>query len=148
MIIDHIENAALYTGISPKIERCLQYIASTGLKQTAPFKGELEGTGITLSLSEYETQAAEERDWEAHDRCIDIQYVVCGKEYMGYANRAQMTFVKKTDGRDHLVYSGEGAKFLVEESCFAIFFPQDVHKPRLNADGVQNTKKLVCKIPL
>jgi YhcH/YjgK/YiaL family protein len=147
MIVDNINNSSLYEGISPEIARCLSYIKNTGLDSMEPFRKDLDES-ITVSFSESDTKAFDEKSWEAHDHCIDIQYVVDGRESLAYANRLQLKFVEKAEGKDKLVYTGDGARLLLEKGFFAILFPEDAHKSKLHARGPQKVLKLVFKIKI
>lgn len=56
-----------------------------------------------------------------------------------YDEKSDAQFLKDADGC---------LEFLFKEGDFAIFFPQDAHKPSMNPDGKVNAKKLVFKVKL
>jgi YhcH/YjgK/YiaL family protein len=147
MIVDKISNAVLYEGISSEIAKCFSYIKNADFDSMTPFRKDLNEK-ITVVFSENNTKAFDEKSWEAHDHCIDLQYVAEGCESLAYANRSQLKFVEKTEGKDKLVYTGDGARILLEKGFFVILFPEDGHKSKLHAGGPQKVQKLVFKIKI
>lgn len=145
MVFDKIENAHLYDALSPDIAFGLQYLAMTNLAEQANGRIPLNER-ITLSLSEYETFI--DRSWEAHDRCVDIQFVVRGEEIIEYANREQLEYVSTAADKDQVVFKGTGNRILMKAGYFAILFPDDVHKPKVAVDVPKNVKKAVLKIKI
>lgn len=147
MIIDRIENAHLYQGISPEVSACLEYLAlkQYPLEVTPRFQVTERSS---FNVSRYVTKPLEERAWEAHDHCIDLQFVIRGRETISYANRQQMEYCGKTEGKDHLCYEGEGAVLPLEEGYFCILFPEDVHRTKTMAEEPCEVVKGVFKIKL
>ena len=83
MIIDKIENAHLYKGLSKRIEKAFEYIRATDLKNIKPGKYEIDGENIFALISEYKTKSEQEGKLEAHRKYIDVQYVISGEEIDG-----------------------------------------------------------------
>ena len=48
--------------------------------------------------------------------------------------------------KDVFFLKGEGDMLLVKEGTFAIFAPEDVHMPTINAGNTKHVKKVVVKI--
>ena len=85
MIIDRIENAALYYPLHPKFKQAFDYIAQINIHTLPAGRHEIDNSMYVL-VQEYTTKTKEEGKWEAHRRYIDLQYVVQGAEGMGYTN--------------------------------------------------------------
>ena len=100
MIIDQIKNAYLYYGISPEVKKCLQYLEEKRYPEEETPRFQIDEK-CSFNVSRYITKPLDQREWEAHDYCIDLQVVLKGFETISYANRAQMDFVGKTEGKDH-----------------------------------------------
>lgn len=145
MVFDKIENAHLYAALSPDIAFGLQYLASTDLVDLSNGRIPLNER-ITLSLSEYDTFV--DRNWEAHDRCVDVQFVVSGEEIIEYANREQLEYVSTAEDKDQVVFMGTGNRILMKAGYFAILFPDDVHKPKVAVNVPKEVKKAVLKIKI
>lgn len=129
MIIDKIENAHLYYSISSDVEECLKYLESKAYptEVTARYK---VGEKTSFNVSKYISNDPAKREWEAHEHCLDLQFVISGTESIYYANRSQMTYTGKEEGKDHLCYEGEGSMLKLQAGYFCILFPDDVHKTK------------------
>ena len=147
MVIDKLSNAEQYYGLSDRIGKALKYLQNTDLKNIEIGKHEIEGKNIFVVVSEYETKNIEQGKWEAHRKYIDIQYVVSGKEKIGYACINEMKVIGEySEEKDVLFLEGEGDFLLVNEGTFALFAPQDVHMPGIQVNSGQHVKKIVVKI--
>lgn len=147
MIIDNLRNAKQYYGISQSIEKALRYLENTDFKKLEIGKHEIEGKNIFVILSEYETKSIEQGKWEAHRKYVDIQYVVSGKEKIGYAPIDEMKMkIDYNEEKDVLFLEGTGDYLSVNEGTFALFAPEDVHMPGISAESLQHVKKIVIKI--
>ncbi len=85
-----------------------------------------------------------------HRKYIDLQYLVRGSEQIGYAPDV-MTYEVKEDKlkeKDVLFYkSVERETFLeMKEKDFAVFFPNDIHRPTCMYEEQELVKKVVLKI--
>lgn len=147
MIINKLSNAEQYYGVSQRIEKALKYLKNTDLAKLEIGKYEIDGKNILAVVSEYETKDIEKGKWEAHKNHIDIQFVVSGKEKMGYAYINEMKANSEyNEVKDVIFLKGEGDMLLVNEGTFAIFAPEDAHMPGINAGNSQHVKKVVVKI--
>ncbi|MBU3099577.1 MULTISPECIES: YhcH/YjgK/YiaL family protein [Clostridium] len=147
MIINKLSNAEQYYGISQRIEKGLKYLKDTDLANLEIGKYEIDGKNIIAVVSEYETKDIEKGKWEAHKKHIDIQFVVSGKEKIGYAYINEMEVSSEyNEEKDVIFLKGEGDMLLVNEGTFAIFAPEDVHMPTINAGNRNHVKKVVVKI--
>ncbi|MBX4264242.1 YhcH/YjgK/YiaL family protein [Clostridium estertheticum] len=147
MIINKLSNAEQYYGISQRIEKGLKYLKDTDLTNLEIGKYEIDGKNIIAVVSEYETKDIEKGKWEAHKKHIDIQFVVSGKEKIGYAYINEMKESSEyNEEKDVVFLKGEGDMLLVNEGTFAIFAPEDAHMPTINAGNRNHVKKVVVKI--
>ena len=147
MIIDKLSNAGQYYGVSQRIERALKYLEVTDLVNLEIGKHEIDGKNIFAVVSEYETKSLDAGKWEAHKNHIDIQFVVSGREKIGYEYINDMKVSSKyNEEKDVFFFKGEGNLLLVNKGTFAIFAPDDVHMPGINVENGQRVKKVVVKI--
>ncbi|MGV8981265.1 YhcH/YjgK/YiaL family protein [Clostridium sp.] len=147
MVIDKLSNAKQYYGLSARIEKALKYLQNTDLENIKIGKYEIDGKNIFAIVSEYEAKNLDEGKWEAHREYLDIQYVVSGKEKIGYAGINEMKMIGEyNEAKDVLFLAGEGDLLLVSEGTFAIFAPQDAHMPGIKVNNGQHVKKVVVKI--
>ena len=148
MILDILENRGRYTGVSPEIERALEYLASTDFSALENGKHPIEGDELFALVSTYETEPESVRSFEAHRRYIDIQYILSGREIIYWA--ALQELVPKDEysvEKDILFLSGtERARLQLSPGSFAVFYPQDAHKPNCTWEKPQQVRKVVVKV--
>lgn len=149
MIIDHIDNAHLYYALGPRFEQALRYLADTDLAATAPERYDLDGDNLYAMVQEYESKKWPEGVWEAHRQYADLQCVVSGAEYMGYAQVRDLepATTYDSDG-DVQKLRGKGTFHAMKPKTFIVLFPQDAHMPGMAIEAPSQVKKAVVKVRL
>ena len=86
--------------------------------------------------------------FECHDKHIDIQLCINGKEQLGWKPRGTCTQQKGeyNPEKDVVFYNDmPDMHFEITNDQFAIFFPEDVHAPMI---GEGEIKKMVVKVQM
>lgn len=160
MIADSIRNKNLYTGISPRLALALDYVEKQTSAGFTEHTVELDGRQVYAMYQSYVTESTEGRQYEAHRRYIDVQYIVEGEEVIHAADLADMTEMSGYDGeKDVQWFMPEAAKvnsgkteavnsIHLKAGQFGIFFPQDAHMPKLAAGTPGAVKKIVVKVAI
>jgi YhcH/YjgK/YiaL family protein len=112
---------------------------------------EIEGKHFYYTVSSYQTAAdLKEKPAEAHRKYLDLQYVIYGKEIFGFAdysnikkNRSDYNPEKDIELFDSI---DNESFFTLMQNHYAIFFPEDVHRPGLSKNNPSNIRKIVFKI--
>ncbi len=151
MIVDTLANASKYTSIHPLFAKAFEYIAATDLNNTEPGKYEI-AEGLKAIFSDKPGMSAAESiaKFECHDKNIDIQLCIRGKESIGWKPRQSCTAPKGAYNpeKDVSFYSdAPDMYFQLNNLQFAIFFPEDVHAPMIAADE-HAIRKLVIKVKI
>ncbi len=148
MIIDNIQNASLYFGMSERIKAALQYLQQNDFDNMDVGTYEIDGLNIYTMIQKYKGKPIEKGVWEAHKKYIDLQYIYKGTEKLGYAFTEDLTVkVHYEEDRDRAYLEGNGSFLLAKQGTFAVFFPEDAHMPCLIADDPnENIVKIVVKI--
>ncbi|MFV2825327.1 YhcH/YjgK/YiaL family protein, partial [Escherichia coli] len=98
------------------------------------------------------TRPAEENRPEVHRRYIDIQYLAWGEEKIGIAIDTGNNKVSESllEQRDIIFYHHcENESFIkMTPGSYAIFFPQDVHRPGCILQTASEIRKIVVKVAL
>lgn len=147
MIVTDLRNADIYGAIHPNIARGIAYLRGTDWQEKAPGRYDVDGDNVYAMIQEYETIRMEEGRWEAHQVYTDIQYIVQGAELMGCGDI--QTFVPRTnyDAATDMSFFEGHANFLdMRAGMLAIFFPTDVHMPKIQIALPQQVKKIVLKV--
>ena len=150
MIIDTLDNAAKYFTAHPLFEKAFAYIDLLDFTTVTPGKHDIGDTGMKAIFSSKVGMSAAESimKFECHNKNIDIQLCIKGKETMGWKPRGNC-LAQKGDynpEKDVLFYNDAPDMFFgLTDGQFVIFFPEDVHAPMI---GEEEITKLVIKVPL
>ena len=150
MIIDTIQNASKYYSVHPLFAKAFEYINATDLASAEAGKYEVDGDNLKAIFSNKKGMTAEESiaKFECHNKNIDIQLCINGKEQIGWKPREKCITPKGDYNPDKDVQFYDDAPdtfFSLTGGQFAIFFPEDVHAPMI---GDSEIKKLVIKVKL
>ena len=146
MIFDHLDNSSVYESLHPLFKQAFDYLKSNDLSALAPGKIELDGSRLYISVQEPGGKKPEEAKLETHAKYIDIQFLIKGKETIGwrYAADCKNETAPYNPEKD-ITFFTDAPTCDVElvPGDFCIFFPGDAHAPCI-AD--QALKKAVVKV--
>ncbi len=146
MIFDTIQNLSQYKGI-PRLDSLIGFIESHDIAALPEGRTDIDGDNLYVMIQTYTTKDPSEARPEAHDRYIDLQYMLEGKEYIGYAERSSLGAPAESfPERDISFFSGETCKMLLTAGTFGIYFPGDIHAPCIAAEDPTPVRKAVFKI--
>lgn len=149
MILDTLENAGFYTNISSRLKKGFDYLTQTDLQALEVGTHKIEGMDVFALVSEFETKSPKECRPEAHQKYADIQYIVSGKEAIGYAALDdQEITIPYFEERDIVFFNAATTPLVLEQGMFAVFFPQDIHQPGMQVNQPEKVKKVVVKVKL
>ena len=84
---------------------------------------------------------------EAHRKYMDIQYIVKGKEVMGWADLADcQPATEFSEEKDIGMYSGNFNYITINEGMCYVVFPEDAHMPGRYLDVPNDFVKIVVKL--
>jgi len=150
MIIDTLSNSEKYNCVHPLFAKAFEYIKSQNLASIEDGKSEIDGENLRAIVSNKKGMTAAESiaKFECHDKHIDIQLCIKGKEKFGWKPRGDC---KEQRGeynaeKDVVFYSDTPDMYFdLTDNQFAIFFPEDVHAPMI---GESEIKKMVIKVKI
>ena len=145
MIFDTIDNLSTYRGISKNLDTAIDYLLSTDFGEVIDGKYEIDGREVHVNISTYETKVEQDAKTETHDNYIDVQYIVEGEECMKYAPRTECANLTEYNvDKDVEFYTCQNmTEIVVGAGKYAIFFPQDAHKPAYHYQKTKVRKVLV-----
>ena len=101
-------------------------------------------------VQEYETKYPEQARYEAHEKYVDIQYIVKGVERMEFAETSKLKVTEKYNPEKDVKFLEEPKVIdasIVEAGDYRIFYPEDAHRPGLCVDNKPaKVKKILAKI--
>lgn len=149
MILDKLKHAALYSGITENLGKGFDFLKNTDLANLEIGKYEIDGKNVFALVSEYESKKPEDCRLEAHQAYADIQYIVSGREAIGFDTlKNQDILTEYNTEKDIIFFTGETSPLILESGMFAVFFPQDAHRPCMQIAGPEKVKKVVIKVKI
>lgn len=148
MILDTLPHADRYLSAHPLFAAGFDYLRRF-TSDIADGRYELDGDRLFALVQSYATVPAAEKRFEAHRRYIDIQFLHRGEEVIGYAPVSRLKPVDEFNPQKDIGFFEEPAASTpcaLGEGDFAIFFPQDGHKPGCLLRAPLAVRKIVLKI--
>jgi YhcH/YjgK/YiaL family protein len=148
MVIDTLAHAANYQMLGPCFAAGLKWL-QTFQPSMPDGRYDIEGDEVFALVQSYDTMPASEKKYESHRLYADIQYVATGTEIIHYTPTAGLQPETLYDGeKDFLLYAAATAdtSLHLPPGSFAIFYPQDGHKPGCVSVAPCRMKKVVIKV--
>ena len=143
------------------IEKALDFLRATDFNALEPGVVEIDGKNIYTQMhpiclkmppSIISAVGAVVNRPEVHRRYIDIQFLAWGEEKIGIAIDTGNNKVSESllEQRDIIFYHDSEHESFIEmiPGSYAIFFPQDVHRPGCIMQTASEIRKIVVKVAL
>lgn len=131
-------------------QAAFDFLKSTDLGRIESGRYSIMGDSVFALVSEYMPKPVEGCRFETHQRYIDLQYVISGKEQMGVAPAKFASPLTNYDqGNDIQFFSCPDDKAVYREAGpdnFFVFLPEDAHRPSIRLNDDEWVKKIVIKI--
>ncbi len=147
MILDNINNLRQYAALHPGINAAAAFL-ETVTPDTPSGKYTVNGDVYAI-VQRYETRPEPELAWEYHEHHWDIQYVFSGNETILWSEQCNVPSWSEYDaGKDSATSSGNCSCLPIPMTPgqFAIFTPQDAHKPKCINQDTNDVLKIVVKL--
>ena len=137
--------------VSLRLGKALAYLRDNDFTDMPNGEYEVEGRDIFARVNTYETEPQEQKKPESHVKYIDVQFIVSGKEKIGYCPLTEDYKVVEDHAkeRDLLFYEKTYEENFVKmlPGDIAVFFPWEAHRPGCNHGDTPNAvKKVVVKV--
>ena len=149
MICENISSTKDYSSINKNFEKAFEFLKSNDLAALAVGKYEIQGEEIFALSQEYITQNEEEKNFESHEKYIDIQLIVEGQEIMGYTPIEGLEVKEDLRPDSDMIFykeTSKGSNIKFTRGDYAIFFPKDAHRPGCALGECSKVKKIVVKV--
>jgi YhcH/YjgK/YiaL family protein len=152
MIYDKTENLALYCKPSSKLYRAVKFALEFDLSQPDGVY-EVEGRDIFAKVQSYHTQRPEERTFETHRCYYDIQVmrVGCERQDIYVASEAELEPLTEYNAEKDVIKLKSPQTFssiIVSPGQFAVYYPQDIHRPNCCVNSPSEVRKICMKVKL
>lgn len=152
MIIGNMSEAASGFSRYPEaIREALKFLQEQDFSAMADGKYPIHGEDSFAILQRYETRVPESGKPEAHRQYVDIQYIVEGREQLGWCPmNPELEVCDPYDPEKDLVFYSSlipVTAMPLEQGSFAVLYPGDVHRPCGSlGDEPEKVTKVVVKI--
>ena len=145
MIVCPWKDLKRYASVIPGLEEAIE--AANNLQSFEPATVPLSGSNKIL-VQQITTKPWEGQKLEAHREFLDIQYIVKGKEVVGWAPLDSLTPADEFNtAKDKGMYAGKNYPMEIEEGYCYVVYPEDAHAPGVYLEGeAQQVTKLVIKL--
>lgn len=152
MIFDQMKNASCYQGVLPAVTTALEKMAAYTPDNYPGGKVTIDGDNLFLLLNTYETRDPAVAQFEAHEKYIDVMYMVEGEEIIYVKpTDALSTITKEYDPAiDALLakLDSDATPVRLTAGSFVVLFPQDAHAPACYDTAPQTVKKIIGKVKI
>jgi YhcH/YjgK/YiaL family protein len=129
----------------------VDYLLQNDLLQLKPGRYDIQGDDMFALVQEVTTAVRAERKSEHHAKYIDLQYLISGDEEIFVVARQtgnNKPVEEALDTKDYILFNEVENEFeiILKPGMFAIFFPDDLHRPVISRNGGDAVKKVVIKI--
>ncbi|MDF2877885.1 MAG: putative beta-D-galactosidase [Clostridia bacterium] len=149
MIVDKIQHIEKYKEWDIPVHKIMEFIAYQEKVNLPDGRYDILGDNLFALVQIYKTRDYEEGKWEAHREYSDLQYMVEGAEWMYWALPEKLTVSEGYNPQKDILFYQEApyqGSMLLEQGMFALFLPQDIHRPCCKVQKEEAVKKIVFKI--
>ena len=130
-------------------DKAFTFLKTSDLAKLELRRYDIDGDNLYAPVSEYLTNNLEGSKFEAHQKYIDIQYIITGKEQIGIAplSMKKEVLLPYDSTKDvELMTVTQGTYLKATPDRFFIFFPSDAHSPGLKDGENSQVRKIVVKV--
>ncbi len=134
------------------IREALDYLKKTDFSSVENGKHLIQGDKLFAVVMNYTTEPKEKKKAEAHQKYIDLQYVVSGEEMMGVAPlslnpRPSEMYDPNKEAAFYETPMGE-MELPMKAGNYAVLFPEDIHRPGCSLNKSTEVRKVVVKVTM
>ena len=136
--------------LHPLLERAFAEMTRLSRENAPDGKYVIEGDDLFINVISFETKTAADSLFETHKDYIDIQMMMEGEEWIGFAPKSELS-VTKPYTPDCELYSMLDTfdRVRIREDKLCIIFPDEPHAPGIAVNDATGTvKKMVAKIKM
>lgn len=151
MFFGHI-NTVNFKQYPQAIQIALRYLKNTDFDVIAAGRYEIKGDLIYAQVLDLDTQDKSLLLPEVHRHYLDVQYLHSGTEKIGVAIDLGNNIIAENydSARDIQFYSGvqNESELVMQVGNFAVFFPEDIHRPGCINIQTNKIRKVVVKVAM
>jgi len=149
MIFSSIYSKDDYSSYPTAIQTAINFLRQNDFTTMATGVYEISGKDIYAQVFDAQTEPAEMKKPEVHEKYCDVQFLASGKERLGFTpDTGNYEVDERFDERDLIFYKKVENEGFIEATpgCFCVFFPHDVHRPAVMSGEAMTVRKVVVKV--
>jgi len=146
MLISSVKNYQNILKIFPKLGIVFDFIIKNISDKTIESKYDISD-GVYAIVQKCEPKSKDDQLLETHKKYIDLQYVISGRENIGwkFVDKSFEIHKKYSIKKDIAFFTNKPDTYIkLKKGEFVLFFPEDAHAPLC---GNGTVKKCIVKIP-
>ncbi|MFC6288709.1 YhcH/YjgK/YiaL family protein [Levilactobacillus angrenensis] len=150
MIYDTIKSFEENKLYDDKTKLVLDYVKSHDISKLEVGSHQIDGNNFYVNVLSYDTENAENRSWESHDKYIDVHVLASGIEGLALNDTSNMQRLEYNIKKDKATLTGsENVTLSLRPDEILICYPEDGHKTGIQVtEQPSHLKKCVFKVKL
>ena len=108
----------------------------------------IDGERVFVNVMEADLRKAEGAEYEYHKRYADLQIDISGSEYWEWTDKAEFTDTFQEASDCGLAAGRSRCGGTLGDGSFALFLPEEFHKPSCKNGSHTHVRKAVIKIEM
>lgn len=148
MMLSNLDTPLSSINVSQRVKTAINFLKNLD-KNIPDGKVEIDDKNIFALVATVKTEHPDKRFFEAHRDYIDVQFVIDGRQIIEWMPVTAFKEEKNYDEDNDLYKFNQnfsGSKIIIGNNNYAIFFPEDAHKPLCFIDEASTIKICVIKV--
>ena len=131
MILSNLDTPLSSINVSQRVKTAINFLKNLD-KNIPDGKVEIDDKNIFALIATVKTEHPDKRFFEAHRDYIDVQFVIDGRQIIEWMPVTAFKEEKNYDEKNDLYKFNQnfsGSKIILGDNNYAVFFPEDAHKP-------------------
>lgn len=150
MIVTDLKHIEYQVSMTAALRKAIEFLRRPDIHNLADGRVDIDGQHVFALVQRYETVITDIPRFEYHRKYIDIQYIVSGKEVIGWVPAERMAVTEAYDLDKDICFctvpKGEITLVHLHTGQLAVFYPEDGHASKLAAGKPSRVVKIVVKI--
>ena len=150
MIVADIKHILHQISMTTALKKAIDFLQRPDIHDLADGRVDIDGEHVFALVQRYETVITDTPKFECHRTFMDIQYIVSGKEIIGWAPAVRMVVTEAYDPEKDICFGivpkGEITPVYLKAGQLAVLYPEDGHAPKLAAGSPSTVIKIVVKV--
>ena len=150
MLVTDIKHIDRQLSMTAALKKAIEFLRRPDIRNLADGRVDIDGQQVFALVQQYETIMTDAPKFEYHRKYIDIQYIVSGKEVIGWAPVERMKITEAYDMEKDICFGTvpkeEITPAFLQAGQLAVLYPEDGHAPKLAAGAPSHVVKIVVKV--